>query len=155
MTNDLSAPRRFGRKARVLFLCGGNSARSQMAEAFARAAAPDTVEAFSAGVSPRPIHPLTMKTMAELKLNLSGQRSKSIEELGATDFDFIITLCDRATEECPAWPGVEKIVWSFDDPSAATGSETAQMVVFRRVALAIKQRISLFLLSTRLSRAIG
>lgn len=129
----------------VLFLCTGNSCRSQMAEGLARHLGRGRVQAFSAGTSPKTLHPLAVKAMAELGIDISGQQSKHVDALGGQSFDFAITVCDRAKESCPFWPGAEAIHWSFDDPAEATGSEEEQLVVFSRVRGEIRQHISLFL----------
>ena len=134
---------------RVLFVCTGYSCRSQMAEGWARYLGRGRVEAFSAGTEARPVHPLAIRVMADNKVDIGGQRSKSLDVYLGQPFDYVITVCDRARRACPTWPGPhERIDWSFDDPAEATGTEEARLVVFRRVALEIKRRIDLFLLSS-------
>jgi len=131
---------------RVLFLCTGNSCRSQMAEGWARTLGLGRVEAFSAGTEPKGLHPLAVRVMAEAGVDISHQKSKHLDTLMGQPFDYVITVCDRARDACPVWPGArENIHWSFDDPALATGSDEEKMQVFRRVAVEIKLRITLFL----------
>lgn len=136
---------------RVLFLCTGNSARSQMAEALLRSVSQGRVAAFSAGTDPKSLHPLAVKVMAEVGLDISAQRSKPLDEYIEQDFDFVISVCARAAQHCPKWPkSRERIRWSLDDPSEATGSEEERLVVFRRLRLELNQRIGLFVLANKL-----
>jgi len=131
---------------RVLFLCTGNSCRSQMAEGWARTLGLGRVEAFSAGTEPKGLHPLAVRVMAEAGVDISHQKSKHLDTLMGQPFDYVITVCDRARDACPVWPGArENIHWSFDDPALATASDEEKMQVFRRVAVEIKLRITLFL----------
>jgi arsenate reductase len=122
-------------KASVLFLCTGNSARSQMAEALLRAHAGERFETFSAGLEPTEVHPLAIAAMAELGIDISGQRAKSLTEyLGRRHFGYLITVCDHAAANCPMFPGVAtRLHWSLVDPAAAEGSEEERLEVFRRV----------------------
>jgi arsenate reductase len=122
-------------RSRVLFLCTGNSARSQMAEGLLRDKAGDRFEAFSAGLEPTEIHPMAVALMAEIGVDISGQRSKSLTEyLGKEHFGYLITVCDHAAANCPMFPGVaNRLHWSLVDPAAAEGGEEARMAVFRRV----------------------
>jgi len=130
-------------KQRVLILCTGNSARSQMAEGLLRHDEGDRFEAFSAGVEPSEMRPLAIEAMRELGIDISGQRSKSVDEFSGEEFDYVITVCDNANERCPVFPGkTKRIHWSFEDPAAATGDETAQLAVFRRVRDQIRRRLS-------------
>jgi arsenate reductase len=118
----------------VLFLCVHNSARSQMAEGLLRARAGDRFEAFSAGNEATEVRPLAITAMAELGINISGQRSKTTADLGGRHFDYAITVCQDATEACPYYANAaHQIHWGFDDPAAATGSEEEQLAIFRRV----------------------
>jgi arsenate reductase len=122
-------------KKRVLILCTGNSARSQMAEGLLRELAGDRFEVESAGVSPSRVRPEAVEAMREVGINISGHRSKSAEEFTGQEFDYIITVCDNARETCPVFPGhAERIHRSFEDPPApgAADPETT-MAVFRRV----------------------
>lgn len=132
-----------GTRPKVLFLCTHNSARSQMAEAFLRKHAGDRFEVFSAGLEPGEIHPYTRRVMEEARLNLEGQRSKGLEEyLGKAQFAYLITVCDRADEQCPVFPGQgTRLHWSFEDPSAAAGSEEEKLAKFRMVREAIEAKI--------------
>jgi len=129
---------------RVLFLCTGNSARSQMAEAFLRKYASAHFEAHSAGLNPSGMNPLTVRVMNEAGLDLSGQHSKSVDEyLGKVLFHTLITVCDHAEKNCPTvWPGVNhRLHWSFEDPAAAQGSEAERLATFRHVRDQIEAKI--------------
>ena len=130
-------------KQRVLILCTGNSARSQMAEGLLRNDAGDRFETFSAGVEPSYVRPLAIQAMRELGIDISNQRSKSVDEFSGEEFDYVITVCDNANEHCPVFPGkTKRIHWSFEDPAAATGDEAARLAVFRRVRDLIRRRLS-------------
>jgi arsenate reductase len=127
---------------RVLFLCTHNSARSQMAEGLLRAWAGDRFEAFSAGVEATEVRPLAIRVMAEIGIDIGGQKSERLDTYLGQPFEYVITVCDEAREACPSFPGAERqLHWSFDDPSAATGSEEARLAVFRRVRDEIGARI--------------
>jgi len=131
-------------RTRVLFLCTGNSARSQMAEAFLRKYAGERFEAHSAGLEPKGINPLTIKVMEESGIDLSGHSSKGFETyLGKLLFQYLITLCDDAEKNCPtAWPGVSyRLHWSFDDPAAFQGTQAGKLAKFRQVRDQIEQKI--------------
>ena len=118
----------------VLFLCVHNSARSQMAEGLLRARAGDRFEAFSAGNEATEVRPLAIAAMAELGIDISGQRSKTTRDLGGARFDYAIGVCQEATEACPYYANAEhQIHWGFDDPAAATGSDEEQLATYRRV----------------------
>ena len=120
--------------ARVLILCTGNSARSQMAEGLLRHDGGDRFEVFSAGVSPSRVRPEAIEAMREIGVDISGQRSKSVEEFAGQPFDYVITVCDNAREQCPFFPAeTKRLHWSFDDPAAATGDAAERLAVFRRV----------------------
>ena len=130
---------------RVLILCTGNSARSQMAEGLLREMAGDRVEVASAGVSPTQVRPEAIAAMREIGIDISSYRSKSVDEFVNQNFDYVITVCDNANEQCPVFPGqVKRIHWSFDDPAAAQGDEEARLSVFRRVRDEIRDRLRLF-----------
>jgi arsenate reductase (thioredoxin) len=119
-------------KARVLILCTGNSARSQMAEGLLRHLAGDRFEVFSAGTRPVGLSPNAVAAMAEAGIDISGQRSKSVDEFQGQQFDYVITVCDRAKEACPVFPGPGKrLHHSFDDPATASAGE--QPAIFRAV----------------------
>jgi len=131
-------------KQKILFLCTGNSARSQMAEAFIRKYADDRFEAHSAGLEPKGLNPLTVKVMEEVGIDLSGQTSKSVEVyLGKTLFQYLVTVCDDADKNCPTvWPGVStRLHWSFQDPAVVEGSEAEKLAKFREVRDLIDQKI--------------
>ncbi|MFA4980936.1 MAG: arsenate reductase ArsC [Candidatus Omnitrophota bacterium] len=129
-------------KKKVLFLCTGNSCRSQMAEGFLRSLAGDKFEVFSAGVKPTQVNPLAIKVMAEAGIDISKHRSKSAMEFIGQQFDYVITVCDNARQTCPIFPGkYEKIHWDLEDPAEAQGSEEERMVVFRKIRDEIKKRI--------------
>src|SRR5688572_21802631 len=106
-------------KKRVLFLCTGNSARSQMAEGLLRDLAGEQFEVFSAGTHPKGIHPTTVKVMNEIGIDVSGHTSKDVQQFLGEKFDYVITVCDRAKQQCPIFPGAEAIHWGFDDPADA------------------------------------
>lgn len=130
---------------RVLFLCVHNSARSQMAEGVLRARAGDRFEAFSAGNEATHVRPLAIRAMAELGIDISGQRSKTTADLGGQRFDYVITVCDDAKEACPYYGNAaQQIHWGFDDPAAATGTEDEQLATYRRVRDEIASRIDEF-----------
>ncbi len=113
-----------GPKKRVLFVCTGNSARSQIAEGLLRHISKGAVEVFSAGTDPQPVHPLAVRVMGEANVDISGHRSKSVATFAGESFDFVITVCDRAKENSPPWPGkVDYIHWSIDDPAPVDGPE--------------------------------
>jgi arsenate reductase len=138
-------------KPRVLFLCTGNSCRSQMAEGLARFLSKGAVDAFSAGTHPKPIHSLALKAMSEVGVDISDQQSKGIEQFDGQSFDFVVTVCDAANEACPIWPGARaRVHWSLDDPAQAVGTEAQRLVVFRRVRDQIRQRVNLFLIANKL-----
>jgi arsenate reductase len=121
-------------KQRVLILCTGNSARSQMAEGLLRALAGERVEVFSAGSKPSQVNPYAIRAMARHGIDISGQRSKHLSEYLDQPFDFVITVCDQAAETCPIFPGkAQRIHWSFPDPAAAQGSEAEILAAFERV----------------------
>jgi len=131
------------RRRRVLFLCSGNSARSQMAEGLINALRGDAWEAVSAGTEPAGyVHPLAVKAMDEVGVDISAHRSKGIAEFGNTGFDLVVTVCDRAKEMCPVWLGKGKRQHrGFDDPAEAQGSEDEQLEVFRRVRDEIREMV--------------
>ena len=134
---------------RVLFLCTHNSARSQMAEGLLRAWASDRFEAYSAGVEATEVRPLAIRAMAEIGIDITAQTSKRLDAYLGQPFRYAITVCDEAREACPFFPGAERqLHWSFDDPSAATGSEEERLAVFRRVRDEIGARIRKELLSS-------
>ena len=135
-----------GRRTRVLFLCTHNSARSQMAEGILRRLGGDRVEAASAGTEVTRVHPLALREMSERGIDISGQRSKHLNELLGERFDSVVTVCDNANESCPIFPGApERIHWSIPDPSAVQGDEETRQAAFQRAADELMARIrSLF-----------
>jgi arsenate reductase len=121
-------------KLRVLILCTGNSARSQIAEGLLRALAGDRMVIFSAGTRPSVVNRIAIETMAERGIDISHHRSKSLNEYLDDPFDYVITVCDQAAETCPIFPGqAKRIHWSFPDPAAVTGSVGERALVFRHV----------------------
>lgn len=129
-------------KTKILFLCTGNSCRSQMAEAWARHLKKETLIPSSAGIKPKGVDPRAVKAMKEAGIDISGQGSKDMGALAGMVFDFVVTLCDNAQESCPLFPGKTKVVhWGFEDPpmlAAGEGSEEGAMVHYRRVRDEIK-----------------
>ena len=139
-------------RLKVLFLCTGNSARSQMAEALLRQLGGGNFEAHSAGLDPRGMNPLTVEALAEIGLDTKGQSSKNLQIYLGQTFDYVITVCDHANEKCPAWPvTTRKHHWSFEDPAAAKGTHEEQLNVFRKIRDQISARISEWLLELRAS----
>lgn len=142
----------------VLFLCTGNSARSQMAEALLRQILRDKVEVFSAGSHPRPvIHPMAREVMGSLvRLDLAGQYPKLLDEFVGQRFDYVISVCDKAAEICPIFPGdPERIRWSFEDPSAVEGTEEEKRRAFERTARDLMGRIRIWLSLPAVSARAG
>jgi arsenate reductase len=124
----------------ILFLCVANSARSQMAEGLARRLAPPETRVYSAGSEPGSVNPLAVRAMAEIGVDISGHRSKSVDEIPVDRVDAIVTLC--AEEVCPVFPGpVRRLHWPVDDPARAGGSEAERLEVFRRVRDDIARRL--------------
>jgi arsenate reductase len=121
-------------KQRVLILCTGNSARSQMAEGLLRHDAGDRFEVFSAGTKPSQVRPEAIAVMRELEIDISRQRSKGVEAIADQQFDHVLTVCDNAKESCPIFPGKgTRIHHHFEDPAAFQGSEGQRLDLFRRV----------------------
>ena len=132
-----------GERARVLFGCTHNSARSQMAEGLLRDRAGDRFEVTSAGTEATHVRPLAIRAMAEIGIDISGQESKTLVRYLGEPFDYVITVCDDANEACPFFPGAKKrLHWSLEDPSRAEGSEEEQLAIFRRVGDEIRERIA-------------
>ena len=123
-----------GDQQTVLILCTGNSARSQMAEGLLRHDAGDRFTVESAGTKPSHVRTEAIAVMKELGIDISGHRSKSVEEFARTEFDYVLTVCDNAKESCPVFPGhANRLHKNFEDPAAAEGTEAARLAVFRRV----------------------
>jgi arsenate reductase len=133
-------------KRRVLFLCTHNSARSQMAEGFLRALAGDRFDVASAGTEATRIHPLAIRAMNEVGVDLRGHSSKTLDRFLPERWDHVITVCDSANEGCPVFPGAaRRLHWSFTDPSSAQGTEEERLAVFRRARDEIRDRIRAWL----------
>jgi len=133
-------------KKRVLILCTGNSARSQMAEGLLRRMAGDRFEVLSAGVEPSYVRPQAIEAMREIGIDISKHRSKSVDEFDGEKFDYVITVCDNARQRCPVFPGkTERIHWSFDAPAKAEGDEKTILAVFQRVRDEIESRLREFI----------
>ncbi|NOZ48745.1 MAG: arsenate reductase ArsC [Chloroflexi bacterium] len=142
-------------KNNILFLCTGNSCRSQMAEGWVNALLGDRWQARSAGTAPSGyVHPLAIRAMSEVGIDISGGYSKDADEFRHITFDLVITVCDDANEACPVWLREGKVVHSgFDDPAKAEGSEEERMAVFRRVRDEIRQRLPGYLRNTEILEA--
>jgi arsenate reductase len=130
-------------KIRVLFLCTGNSARSQMAEALLRKLSGGHFDVFSAGLEPKGVHPLTVRVLDEIGIDTSAHKSKSLQTfVGVKNFDFLITVCSQADEKCPIFPGMGKrLHWPFEDPAAFQGSDAEKLAKFREVRDRISKEI--------------
>jgi arsenate reductase len=121
-------------KQRVLILCTGNSARSQMGEGLLRSLSGDKFEVHSAGTKPSIVRPEAIKAMAERSIDITSHRSKHVDEFAGSSFDYVITVCDDAKESCPIFPGATKRVhWSLPDPASVQGDEDERLDAFRRV----------------------
>lgn len=141
---------------KVLFLCTGNSCRSQMAEGWLRHYAGDRAEVFSAGTKPAGLNPMAVAVMRESGVDISSHRSKPVDELAKVDFLFVITVCDAVGEECPVFPrALYQLQWSFDDPAEATGSEEEKLAVFRRVRDEIAEQVRMFVRREGFSTALN
>jgi arsenate reductase (thioredoxin) len=129
-------------KAKVLFLCTGNSARSQMAEGYLRNLASSNFEPLSAGIEPKGLNPLAVEAMKEVGIDISQQTSKDVREFLGQAIPYVVTVCDNAKQRCPIFPRTYKFLhWSLEDPAEATGSHQEKLAVFRRVRDEIRQRI--------------
>jgi len=119
---------------RVLFICTGNTARSQMAQVLLEQSAPDRFEVVSAGLEPGEVNPLTVVALQEAGLPVDHLHSKGVKPLIAQHFHYVITVCDRAEASCPVFPNARyRMAWPFEDPAAATGSDEERLAVFRQV----------------------
>ena len=135
-----------GAPIRVIFVCTGNSARSQMAEALLRRDGGAAFEVVSAGVSPRGVHPMTITALAKVGIDITGARSKSVGEFLGQRFDYVITVCDRARATCPVFPGGSVTLhWGVDDPAEVTGTGEERQVAFDRALKELAIRIHTFL----------
>ena len=130
-------------KKRILFLCTGNAARSQMAEAIANAFHGDKVEAVSAGSRPAGwVHPLAVRALADIGIDASGQTSKSADQFLDDDFDVVVTVCDSAAQDCPMWPGAKRIEhWPIEDPSWGPDDPNTRFDRFVETRNELQQRI--------------
>jgi arsenate reductase len=130
----------------VLILCTGNSARSQMAEGLLRHEGGDRFEVFSAGTRPTSVRPEAIAAMAEIGIDISTHRSKSVDEFVDQPLDYVITVCSNANETCPVFPGAtQRLHWPFDDPAAVEGADAVRRAAFRRIRDQIHGRIMVFL----------
>jgi arsenate reductase len=137
-------------KKTVLFLCTGNSCRSQMAEGWLRHLAGDRFEVSSAGANPAGLSPGAVEAMKESGVDISTHRSKYLNEFAGVRFDYVVTVCDRAKEACPIFPGARAVLhWSFNDPAKTKGSDDERRKVFRRVRDEISEQIGRFIHETR------
>lgn len=135
---------------RVLFLCDANAARSQMAEALLRKIGGKSFEVHSAGLDPQPLHPLTVKVMQEIDVDMAGQCSKHLNEYMDTQFDYVITLCDQVKSSCAAFMRDNVTEhWQSEDPLEAQGTDEQKLVVFRRVRDEIRQKVDAWVGKTR------
>jgi ArsR family transcriptional regulator, arsenate/arsenite/antimonite-responsive transcriptional repressor / arsenate reductase (thioredoxin) len=145
---DGDGPRRA--RPRLLFLCTGNSARSQIAEALVEHRSAGAVEARSAGSHPKPLHPNAVRVMAERDIDIAGRATKPLNRFTRSRFDRVVTLCDKVREICPEFPGApEAVHWSIADPATAGHSDTATYPAFQRVADEIENRVALLLADLR------
>ena len=136
-------------RERVLFVCTHNSARSQMAEGLLRHMAGERFDVESAGTEQTRVHPLAIEAMREIGIDITWHTSKTLDAFQGRPFDYVITVCDRANESCPIFPGgTERIHWSFEDPSAATGSHDEQLSAFRTVRDEIQEYLRSFIAAT-------
>ncbi|MCY3719864.1 MAG: arsenate reductase ArsC [Anaerolineaceae bacterium] len=133
-------------RLRVLILCTANSARSQMAEGLLRHLAGDRVSVRSAGVAPSSVNPLAIRAMDQIGVDIRGQRSQHVNEFLAEPVDTVITVCDRAVETCPTFPGhVERLHWSLPDPASGAGDEAQRLAAFARVRDDLQRRLRVWL----------
>ena len=133
----------FMKKTRIIFLCTGNAARSQMAEAFLRKFAPEHFEVYSAGFEAKGVNPYTIKVMEEVGIDMSQHHSKNLDQyLGNVHFGITITVCDRAEEVCPTYPSLgTRLYWPFEDPAVFEGTEEEKLEKFRETRDQIKERV--------------
>lgn len=137
-------------KNKVLILCTGNSARSQMAEGLMREMGGDNFEVASAGISPTQVRPEAIEVMKEIGIDISQHFSKDVDRFVADRFDYVITVCNNANEHCPVFPGrAERIHWDFEDPALVEGNEAARLNAFRKARNQIRERLETFIESAR------
>ena len=133
-------------KKKLLVLCTGNSARSQMAEGLLRHEGGDRFDVFSAGTKPSRVRPEAIAAMGDIGIDISGHRSKSVDEFVGQNLEYVITVCDNARETCPVFPGtVKRLHWPFEDPAVMEGPENVRLAAFRKVRDQIHGRIMVFL----------
>jgi arsenate reductase len=138
---------------RVLFVCTGNSARSQIAEALLRQYGGDDFAAFSAGTEPKGVNPYTVRVLSEVGLDWSAARAKSVREYLGEPFDYVITVCDRARQTCPVFPGDHNSLhWGLDDPAEVVGSDDERLAAFRRTQMEVSVRLRPFIELARRAR---
>lgn len=138
------------RRVRVLFLCTHNSARSQIAEGILRHLSKGQVDVYSAGTEPSTIHPMAIRVLLEQNIESKGQYAKSVDRFSGELFDYVVTVCDRARETCPVFPGAPSMIhWSFPDPAGVVGDEETLYAAFRETALQLTTRISYLLMVIR------
>jgi thioredoxin type arsenate reductase len=146
MTIEMTGLPASDRPIRVLFVCTGNSARSVIAEAILRREGGSDFEVFSAGTEPKGINPYTLRVLAEVGIDASFARSKSVDEFLEERFDYVVTVCDQARQACPVFPGEhESLHWGLVDPAAVEGSDEEKMAAFRRTATELSSRIDPFI----------
>jgi len=132
-------------KKRILVLCTGNSARSQMGEGLFRHEGGEGWEIFSAGTKPSVVRPEAIAVMREIGIDISDHRSKSVNEFTGKPFDYVVTVCDNARDNCPVFPGAkQRIHWSLEDPATVEGSEEIRLASFRRIRDQIHDRVKTF-----------
>lgn len=133
-------------RQRVLILCTGNSARSQMAEGLVRSESGGEMDVYSAGTRPSGLRAEAVAVMAEIGIDISGGRSKSVDEFTDQHFDYVITVCDNAAEACPVFPGrAQRLHWPFEDPAALVGTREEREAAFRRVRDQIREKVHAWL----------
>lgn len=141
-----ASPGGAARPIRVIFVCTGNSARSQMAEAILRREGGDRFEVVSGGVDPVAVHPMAIAAMAKIGIDISAAQSKSVTHYLGQSFDYVITVCDKARQACPVFPGGRSTLhWGFEDPADAVGTEAERQAVFDRVLTEIAGRLHAFI----------
>jgi arsenate reductase len=132
-------------KTRILVLCTGNSARSQMGEGLFRDEGGGGYEVSSAGTKPSQVRPEAIAVMREIGIDISGNRSKSVDEFAGQAFDFVVTVCDSARDNCPVFPGATKrIHWSLEDPASVAGTEEERLAAFRLIRDQLRERVKAF-----------
>ena len=135
---------------RVLFLCTGNSARSILAEALLKKLGGGDFDVHSAGTAPKGVNPYALQVLATSEIDAAGVESKSMSQFEGQSFDYVITLCDDAAENCPVFPGdPERIHWGFEDPAAVEGTDLERLAAFQSVLNGLRTRLDLFIVSAR------